>query len=154
MAAPSYFGTVTVWGAEGTLLYTGLAAADNLLETLSYEDDAEEHESKDRLGETVGLKIWNPCPKLNVSFYPCKAAGVGAIAGAKANVVLPARGAKVTLAGFPPNTASSDAAADIINRTTWLYVKGGKIEFKNTGEVMITLPVRRYNTDIAATANT
>jgi hypothetical protein len=145
MAAPTQIGTVTVWGIDGTVAYTGLASTDNILEAANLEDDIDEFERKDAQAEVVGLRLYNPCKKVELTFYPSKPAGSGAIAAAKANVVLPAKGAKVTLAGF---------AGSVYNDTTWLYIKGGRIEEGNEGEAKIVLPLRRYNTDIAATANT
>jgi len=145
MSAPTQIGTVTVWGLDGTLLFSGLIAADNILESISLEDDAEELERKDKLGETVGLRVWDPKKRIEVSFYPSKPAGTGAIAGAKTNVVLPTKCAKVEIAGMP---------GSLFNDTTWLYVKGGRVEGANEQEMKITLPLRKYATDIAATANT
>ena len=150
MAAPTFIGYVTVWGIDGTMAYTGMATTDNILEGMSYEDGTKEHETKDKQGETIGLRLWDPKKTLTVNFYPGKVAGTGAIAAAKLNADLPAKGAKVTIA------AMQAAASPVFdpNSASWLYVGGGRIEFANEGECKMVLPLRRYNTDIAATANT
>ncbi len=149
MAAPTFIGYVTVWGIDGTMAYTGMATADNILEGMSYEDGTKEHETKDKQGETIGLRLWDPKKTLTVNFYPGQAAGTGSIAAAKLEVDLPARGSKVTIASMP---AAGSPVFDT-NGTTWLYVGGGRIEFGNEQECKMVLPLRRYNTDIAATAN-
>ena len=146
MAAPThYIGTVTVWGLDGTMAYTGIATTANLLESASYEDTTEEHEAKDRWGEVVGVKLFNPRENLTINFFPSSVAGSASIAAAAANVLLPPKGAKVTIADMPGSHL--DAA-------TWLYLGGGNIELSNSGDVKMVLPLRKYRTDIAATANT
>lgn len=146
MAEPTHIGTVTVWGIDGTVAYSGLASTENLPETVSLEDGTDEHESKDAKGEVVGLKLFNPVARATVKVYPSKAAGTGAIAAARANIILPVKGAKVTLAGFHANSG--------LNSSAWIYAGGGSQEYNNVGEVALNLPLRKYNTDIAATANT
>jgi len=138
-------GVVTVFAIDGTLAYTGLASTDNIIEGAGLEDDCDEIERRDKSGEVVGVRTYNENKRIEISFLPSKPAGTGAIAAAKANVVLPARGAKVTLASF---------AGSVFNDTTWLYIRGGRIEQTNEGELKMTLPLRRYAVDIAATANT
>jgi len=146
MAAPTnYIGIVTVFGIDGTIAYTGLATTDSLLESASLEDTTEEHEAKDRWGEVVGMKLFNPRTNITINFYPAKEAGSGAIAAAKDNVALPAKGSKVTIADMPGSA---------FDGTTWLYIQGGTIELTNTGDAKMVLPLRKYRTDIAATANT
>lgn len=149
MAAPTFIGYVTVWGIDGTMAYTGMATADNILEQLSYEDTTKEHETKDKQGETIGLKLWDPKKMLTINFFPAKAAGGGSIAAAKLVVDLPARGSKVTVAAM----VGAGSPVFDLNGTTWLYVGGGRIELNQENEVKMVLPLRRYNTDIAATAN-
>lgn len=148
---PTYIGRVFVWGLDGTLAYTGLTTAQNEPQRLSYRDEISRHDSKDKKGETIGIQLYNPNPKITVTFMPCQTAGGGSIALSKQNVVLPAKGSKVTLAGFPPNTGTAEDVS--VNSAKWIYFGGGGIEFTNEGEVVMTLPLEKFNTDIAATAN-
>jgi hypothetical protein len=151
MSVPTQIGVVTVWGIDGNLVYTGLLAADNLLERISYEDGTDEHESRDKDGEVIGVKLWNRVAKLTIDFYPSKPAGGGSIAAAKANVILPAKGSKVTIAGMPVNCGVNSGSGTAFPQ--WVYFGGGGIEFSNNGECKMKLPLRAYNNDIAATAN-
>lgn len=144
MAEPTFIGKVTVWGIDGTMTYTGVATTDNVMDTVNYEDTVEEHELKDHKGITVGVKLVNPRENLTINFWPAEPAGAGSIAAAKTNVVLPAKGSKVTIASM---------SGSPLNGTDWLYLGGGSIEESHEGDVKMTLPLRRYSTDIAATAN-
>lgn len=150
MAEPTYVGRVYVHGLDGTLAYTGLATTQNELKTLNYRDEVSRKDTLDKKGETVGVRLYNPNPKISVTFFPCQPMGAGSIANSKLRVVLPARGAKITLAGFPPNTATAE---DLINSTAWIYFSGGEVEFTDEGEAKITLPLEKFSTDLAATAN-
>ena len=148
MSEPTFIGRVFVWGLDGTLTYTGLAVAENEPQKLSFQDAVSRHNSKDKKGKTIGVQLWDPNPKITVTFMPCASApGAGAIAIAKTKVVLPARGSKATLTGFPPNTGTAEDVS--INSAGWLYLGGGGIEFTNEGEVVITLPLEKFSDDLA-----
>jgi hypothetical protein len=151
MAEPTYIGRVTVWGLDGKLAYTGLLVGENEPTRLTYTDEIARHDSKDRKGETIGVQLYNPTPKLDISFIPCAPMGVGAIAASKQKVVLPAKGSKVTVSEFPPNVGTAEDVT--INSAKWLYLGGGSIDFTNEGEAVINLPLHKFNTDIAQTAN-
>lgn len=142
MAAPTQIGTVTVWGVDGTLAYTGLASTDNVLEGIDLSDDAEVTRRRDNLGETKGLLIWDPVKRITITFVPSDPSD---ISDAQDNIVLPAKGSTVTLAAFPANSG--------LNETTWIYEQGGSIAFTNEGEVKMTLPLTKYNTDISTAAS-
>lgn len=150
MAEPTFIGRVYIHGLDGTLAYTGMATANNELKTLNYRDETRRADTKDKKGETVGVRLWDPNPKISVTFFPCEAMGAGSIATAKTRAALPSKGAKVTLAGFPPNTATAE---DVVNSAKWIYFGGGELEFTDEGECRMTLPLEKFNTDIAATAN-
>jgi hypothetical protein len=151
MSEPTFIGRVYVWGLDGTLAYTGMSTAQNELQKLSYRDEIARHDSKDKKGETVGVQLWNPNPKTTVTFMPCEAMAAGSIANAKTRVLLPAKGSKVTLAAFPPTVGGAEI---LPNSASWIYFGGGEIEFTNEGEVVMTLPLEKFNTDLAATTNT
>lgn len=150
MAEPTFIGRVYIHGLDGTLAFTGMATDKNELKSLSYRDRITQGRTKDKKGATVGVRGWDPNPMITVRFLVCEPAGAGAIAGAKTRIALPSFGAKVTLAGFPPNVATAE---DLINSAKWLYFDGGEIEFTDEQEVAMTLPLEKFGTDLAATAN-
>ena len=145
MSAPTFLGYATVHGIDGTIAYTGMATTDNLFESLTAEEQVQEHEAKDKTGETVGLKLWNRRRNLTIKFYPAKTAAGGAIAAAKLLVDLPVVGAVVTIA------SDAEAASPNfgINSAKWIYAGGGSINKTNSDDVYMTLPLRRYATDIS-----
>lgn len=148
MAEPLFIGAVYVWGLDGNLAYTGMAVNQNEPQKLSYQDDISRHNSKDRKGQTIGVQLYDPNPKASVTFMPRSAAtGAGQIALAKNTVVLPARGSKVTLSGFPPNPLTAEDVS--INSAKWIYLGGGSIDSTNEGEVTMTLPLERFGSDLA-----
>lgn len=146
MAEPTYLGEVFIFGLDGTLAYSGMATSGNEPQRGSYQDEISRHDSKNKKGETIGVQLFNPNPKITITFMPkADSTGAGAIADAKSNMVLPAKGSKVTLAGFPPVVGSDGT----INSAQWLYLGGGAIELTNEAEVVMTLPLERFNTDMA-----
>ncbi len=152
MSEPTFIGTVTVHGIDGTLAYTGLATAKNLLRKVSYKDTIQKKQTKDSKAKTVGVKGWDPSPEISISFAPCEPAGSGSIAAAKTRVVIPAFGSKVTLAGFPPDAATAEGVS--FNSAKWLYLGGGSIEVGDEDDIMINLDLTKFTDDIAATPNT
>jgi hypothetical protein len=150
MTEPTYLGYATIHGLDGTLAYTGLAVTDNLLESLSYQDLCKEMETLDGKGEVVGLKLWQKKKTCTIKFYPGEDALAGAVAAAKLNAVLPAIGSKVTLAAFPPVVATAES---IINSAKWIYAGGGSYDFTREGDLVLTLPLRRYATDLSTVTN-
>lgn len=148
MAEPTFLGVVYVWGLDGTLLYSGMAITENEPQSLNFSDDISRHDSKDKKGATQGVQLYNPNPKLSITFMPrATNTGAGAIAAAKANVILPPKGANVALADFPPDAGTAEGVA--INSAKWKYLGGGTIGFTNEGEVTMTLPLERFATDLA-----
>jgi hypothetical protein len=142
---PTILGRCIVWGIDGTMLHSGIVAtSDNEPEALDYEETYKEHETILKDGEPGGLVLWFKRENLVVDYYPCEPAGAGSIANAKTNIELPAIGSKVTIAAM---------AGARINDTTWLYAGGGRIREESSNIVKMTLPLRQYGTDIAATAN-
>jgi hypothetical protein len=142
---PTILGRCIVWGIDGTMLHSGIAAtSDNEPEALDYEETYKEHETILKDGEPGGLVLWFKRENLTIDFYPCEPAGAGSIAAAKANIALPPAGSKVTIAGM---------AGAVLNDTTWLYVGAGRIREEASNIVKMTLPLRQYGTDIAATPN-
>jgi hypothetical protein len=150
MAEPTFIGRVYIHGLDGTLAYTGMATTANELKSLSYRDRITRANTKDKKGETVGVRLWDPNPMVSVRFLVCEPMGAGSIANAKTRMVLPSKGAKVTLAGFPPAVGTAEGT---INSVSWIYFGDGEIEFTDEGEVAMTLPLEKFNTDLAATAN-
>lgn len=144
---PTFVGEVYIFGLDGTLAYSGMATTGNEPQRAGYQDEISRHDSKDKKGATVGVQLFNPNPKITITFMPkADATGGGAIADAKSNMVLPAKGSKVTLSGFPPVVATAE---DTINSTKWLYLGGGSIDFTNDQEVVMTLPLEKFATDLA-----
>lgn len=135
----SVLGRAVVFGIDGTVAYTGMATTGNEPENLEYTENYKTHETRAKDGETIGLVFYDKQEELTIDFFPCAAAGVGAIATAKANIVLPAIGAKVTIAAM---------SGSVANDTTWLYVGGGKIRWENENIVKMTLPLKQFSTDI------
>lgn len=162
MAAPTFIGICTVWGIDGTIQYTGPATATDSvdpfqIESYRFNDGTDLHEGRDKQGEVNRVQLYNPKREMDIKFFPAASAGTGSIAKAKMNMALPTKGAKVTIASMAGNgTAGVEGAGGtaVQNISTWLYLGGGSIEESNTGEAYMNLHLVRYNTDIAATANT
>lgn len=156
MAEPTFLGRAYIWGLDGTLLYSGMAAANNEPQSLEYRDEYSRHDTKDKKGDTVCVILYNANPKLTIDFMPFEAAGAGTgeVATAKTRMVLPPIGAKVTVDAFPPVVGSKDAAGDTINSAKWLYLGGGSIRFSPEAEVVMSLPLEKFATDLAANAVT
>jgi hypothetical protein len=133
-------GKAIVWGIAGTVAYTGMATTSNEPQSVEYTEKYAEHAAKTKLGETIGLYLFDKQEELTIDFYPCADAGAAAIATAEAAIVLPAPGAKVTIAAMK---------GSVINDTTWIYKGGGKISEGNDHEVKMTLPLIQYSTDIS-----
>ncbi len=152
MAEPTHIGRVFVFGLDGTLSWTGTAAAaqatnENEPQEATATDDVTRHVSKDKKGETIGLQLYDPNPKVRVTCMPCAAAtGAGAIASARAQVFLPAKGSAVTLASFPAGPGSGE---DYFNASAWLYLGGGEITLNNEREAVVTMTLERFNTALA-----
>lgn len=152
MAEPTHIGTVFVFGADGTVAWTGTAAAtvltsENEPQEVTATDDITRHVSKSKQGETIGIQLYDPNPKVRVVCMPCAAAtGSGAIAAAKANVFLPKKGTAVTLAGFAAGPGSGE---DYFNSSAWLYLGGGEIALNNEREAVVTMTLERFNTALA-----
>jgi hypothetical protein len=150
---PTFIGRVFVHGLEGTLAWaaTAMLAANNEPQKLTFKDDITRQDSKDKKGERIGTRLYDPNPKITIQAMPCQAPGAGAIATAKTRVVLPDKGSKCVVAGFPPDTA---AAEGIINSALWLYLGGAEYEFSPEGEVMLTLPLEKFGSSYTPTVST
>src|SRR6266498_3183610 len=98
--ADSQIGRAVVHGIDGTIQYEGVASTGNEVQKLSYEDQVNKHEHKDRKGAVIGLTFFNRRKKLTIDFYPCAPAGDGAIALAAENMALPAPGVTVKIEGM------------------------------------------------------
>ena len=149
---PTYIGQAYVFGLDGTLAYTGLATTANELRSLEYRDEVKRTDVQDKKGQTVGVMLYDPNPKITITFYPCQPAGAASILGAQTNSVLPALGAKVTLAAFPPVVGTAEST--VIKSLKWIYLGGGSYRFSNDGVLEMTLPLEKFASDLAATANT
>ena len=152
MSEPTHVGRVFIWGLDGTLAYTGVGGAilatENEPQSVTYKDDVQRHNTKDKKGKTVAIQLWDPNPKVTIKFMPCAAAtGTGAIATARTKMDLPTRGSKVTLAAFPPNTGTAEDLT--INSAKWLYLGGGELSLNNEKEVEMTLPLEKFTDDLA-----
>lgn len=133
-------GKAIVWGINGTMAYTGMATTANEPQSVDYTETYEEHESKSKAGETVGLYLFNKKEDLTIDFYPCDPS---VTATAEAAIVLPAIGAKVTIAAMK---------GAVLNDSIWIYKGGGKISEGFDHEVKMTLPLRQYSSDISTAA--
>jgi hypothetical protein len=149
MAEPLFLGVVTIHGIDGTVAYTGLAANENCPESISFQDLAKEKETLDAKGDVKGLKIWQTKKQLTIKLYVMVAAAGGVVASSKTKAVLPAKGSKATVAGLPPNVGTAE---DVINSASWIYVQGGTYDFTQEGDLVLTLPLRKYSTDISTQA--
>lgn len=129
-----------VFGIDGTIQYTGVAASGAEITKISFEDQVKTYEHKNRKGEVVGMTFYNRTKKASIDFYPTAPAGDGAIALAAENMHLPDPGSKIELA---------DHAGADLNSDVWIYVGGGTIEFTNEAEAKMKLPCMQYSTDIS-----
>jgi len=148
MAEPTHIGRAYVFGLDGAMSYVGVATAANELRSMEYRDEVGRIDVQDKKGETVGVLLFNPNPKITITFYPCAVAGPGAISTARTNSVMPARGSKVALTGFPPVVGTAEGA---INSAKWLYFGGGSYRYSFDGILELTLPLEKFLTDLLAT---
>jgi hypothetical protein len=141
MANEVQTGKAVVFGVTGTVSYTGIGTIE--LQTGSFDDRFDLHETRDKQGEVIGLQAWNPLREVTLNFTPVSSAtGAGAINDAKLGLALPSPLASVSLTNF--------AHADLTG--TWIYIGGGRIDLSNQTEGTMTLPCRKYNTDISGVA--
>lgn len=148
MAEPISLGLVTIHGIDGNLAYTGLATTENTIESVSLQDLSKEHETLDSKGDVKGLKLWQGRRNLTIKFYPTMAAG-SSIATTKTKAVLPAVGSKVTIAGMPPVVGTAET---VMNSVSWIYAGGGTYDLTQEGDLVMSLPLRKYATDISTPA--
>jgi hypothetical protein len=142
MANEAQVGKAVVFGLDGSITYTGIGTLE--LQSGSLEHRFELYENKNKEGEVQGAVAFNPTLEFTLDFLPVSAGtGAGALASAKTGLKLPTPLAKVTLSGF--------AHADL--NTDYVYVGGGKIAFDQANPAKMSLPIRRYRTDISTPAS-
>lgn len=130
-------GKVTVTGVQGTVAFTGMLATVNKLVGASLTDSATGGETKDGDGSFLNISTSGRMHKTTIRIIPFDSATPGTLAGAKANVVLPAPMAKVTIASNGIALLDGD----------WHYAKdgGATIDPSNDGQsLVITMPLERY----------
>jgi len=139
-------GMATVYGLNGTVSYSGVAApAGWLPQSTDLTHDWEEDIIADPVTNAVKSvaitqEAFNVVIELVVQATDTKA-------HAKDAIKLPTPWSKVTLAGF------DQAASGGVTNGDYNYQKGGKIAYLPKGFVKMTLPLKRY-TDSGADATT
>src|SRR5207245_9631945 len=93
-------GRAICWGINSTVTWTGVATASfDEIESMDLTDDPQIHITRDRLGETLGIRAWDQKLSLTLNVYPCSDIGAGAIAAAKAHALLPPVLSLITIVG-------------------------------------------------------
>lgn len=136
-------GTVTVFGASGSVAVTGAATSDTI--SIAFGDEADIVEQRNYRGNVVGLVAHNQRDEVSLSFYPIPSNVTEA--GYKA-IDLPAPLSSVTVTrNAIPGTSYSLASPDrVVGATTrkYTYMSGGRIELSSNGLMVMTLPCRRH----------
>lgn len=130
-------GKVTVTGARGTILWTGMLATVNKVQHYDFSDSATGGETKDGVGSFINISTSGRMHKLSVGTIPFDSASPGALATAEANVVIPEPMSKVAIASNGISLIDGD----------WHYAKDGGATFKvaNDGKSLeVTMPLERY----------
>lgn len=143
-------GKASIAGINGTVAWTGvasLAAGNHLLQSAKMQDQFDLNELRDQVGEPAGLAKTNHRQEITIDFVPVAVSGTNTIANAKVGLQLPPPLAQVTLASFDEPAGAT--GFNTINGV-WAYVGGGEIGLTNEGYAKMTLPLRRYETDITA----
>lgn len=136
-------GKAAVFGLDGALTYTGIAATCDALQTsVSYNDDSEVKQDliDPSTGECIGKVFGRKFKTCTIEFIPVSKT-THTLANAAGAAIMPAIPCKVTLSSFK----SADLNGD------WLYEGGGSASFTPDGYAKLTLPLKKY-ADSSSTA--
>ena len=123
-------------GIGGTVAYTGIATAQNLLVGGSVGDEFNVAELRDGLNNVVGAFASGRKRTCTFEIY-IKGSSE---ANAKAIVQLPEPLATVTISGFSVGTGTTPNLLD----GDWNYVGGGSVAMSTDGYWKVTLPCARW----------
>lgn len=132
-------GKCVVFGAQGTVAFTGVAAADNKVQGLSIAGQARQADARDGLGRIFASSVELDASIITVDIIPFDADGT-TLAQAHAACVQPVPGATLTLASFGSNIFDG----------SWNILSPGTLEIpaNATAPVIIRgITARRVSTD-------
>jgi len=129
-------GRAAVFGAGGTLTWSGIAATTEFQHQgndLTDEVDVATLEDPDN--DVISVATSKPRRTVTFDIIPTATSGAGnTLANAKTAMTLPAIGTVVTTSAF--------SSPDL--NTTWNYLGGGKVGETKEGWGKLTLPLTRY----------
>lgn len=124
-------GTAVVTGADGSVVYTGLATYTSLNQSFSVTHDLDRAFVKDRYGNDCTVVSSNEGDKLMIHLIPADTSGGNSLASAKGQVVRPPPNARVTLSSFPISAINGN----------YVYLGGYTIDLDNTNQpIRVNLP--------------
>lgn len=136
-------GLAAVFGAKGTVAYTGVSTTQNKKLGTPLDDEFNVVEGKDGAGEVFGVAASGRKHKITIVIVPVDPTSPSSLATAASNIKLPDPLAKVTLAGFGNSLYDGD----------WNYIGGGKIDETDEGFLKVTLPCGRWGTPTPVAMN-
>lgn len=139
MADVTTTGKVTVFGAAGNVAFTGVIASADMV-SMAFSDNFTVTEQENSEGNAIGAVAHDQRYDFVLTFYPVPvtqdATGWKAIA-------LPAVFATVAVARKSPlQNAAENVPTQLIRN--FQYVGGGRMEFTQSGLMVMTLPLRRW----------
>lgn len=126
-------GEAKVYGADGTLAFTGAATTTNEAQSLQLSDEFDIAEARNRTGDVKTRSAHNRRHTISVTILWKDGSGTPTQSTAKSNVKFPTMLATVTLASFGNSLVDGD----------WNY-EGGSHEYTNDGFCTSTLKLSRY----------
>lgn len=132
---------VTVFGANGTVVLTGIASVDMI--SLAFSDEATLVEQANSVNKVTGFVLHNQRYDVNLTFYPIPASPYAA-ADYQA-ITLPDPLATVTLtSGSPSSATSPDKLPTLVATKSFTYIGGGTMNLTANGLMTMTLPCRKW----------
>lgn len=138
--ASTLIGTASVFALDGvTVAYTSPAGVVGTPTGINFSDSASQAKAADASGQTFAVGFTEFEHSITVDLMRITDGTPGTTRqGAKDEVVLPAIGTKITLAGFETGSSGTLINGD------WNYVGGGTVNLSNNGFMKATLPLKRF----------
>lgn len=136
-------GEAKVYGADGTLAFTGAATTTNEAQSLQLSDEFDIAEARSRTGDVKTRSAHNRRHTISVTILWKDTAGTPTQATAKAVIKFPTMLGAVTLGSFGNSLIDGD----------WNY-DGGSVEYTNDGYATGTFKLSRYDNGSAIAAMT
>ena len=132
-------GNVTVYGAGGTVTFTGVASADMV--SMAFADNFTLTEQENGDGNVCGAVASDQRYDMTLTFYPQPTAQTEAAWKA---IALPSILDTVTITRTATSVLATAGNIPSVMVTSFHYVGGGRMDLTASGLMTMTLPLRRY----------